>query len=331
MSPKLAVVGWHRMPSGTGAIFRHLLSGLGSALGNGWHLRLLSEDTAEPAGLYKRLSVRVPKETDVLLVTSAPMPAKIPRRVPVVAFVYDLRWMWTRSMSARVYRAADLWHSLHRATMLLTISDAVAAQLGLLTGMRRQICVLPLGPGEADPSRVVEPQNTRTVLLLGRGAHKRNEAAARLLLESPLVRSDYRVVAVNVSEETQALLGGLDQRRVTLHGALPDGRLQALFTEASVYLALGAWEGFGFPYVEAALAGCDVIAPSLPLTREVTRGKGNYLLNLEPTIDEFERALRSWNRDRIIAMGNAIRPTTWSDTAQAMAEQIKLALSHGHK
>src|SRR5690606_18422304 len=115
-----------------------------------------------------------------------------------------------------------------------------------------------------------------TVLLVGRAAHKRNELAARALVEARAPWAQ-RVIGVNLSPEAKATLVDGFGDRVTFLDSPSDADLRGLYAEAETFLFLGTEEGFGLPYIEALASGCNVIAIRQELTLELLGSAGLLL------------------------------------------------------
>jgi glycosyltransferase involved in cell wall biosynthesis len=285
-------------------------------------VRLVNVDSlvAEAPGITRRLRQRV-TGADAVVWTSTPLPVRVARDIALFPVIYDLRWLRTRGPLARVYRAVDLARQIRRCRGILTISETVASQLALFTA--RPIRVLPMGPGQFEGYPRPRPRDTKTIVLMGGAAHKRNELAARMLCASRLVREQYSVVGVRVSDECARILhAGMPPGRVDLHGLVPRDALAEILDRSSTYLSLGTTEGFGFPYVEAAYFGCDVIAPDGPLTREVLGGMGRLLPNSTPTAEELDVALEGWDEPRISALQASTAARSWTATAESAATFI---------
>ncbi len=261
--------------------------------------------------------------SDVLVSTSTPTPARTGAAY-LVPFVYDVRWRWTRGLAARAYRAGDLHATAWRAERIVTISHTVAAQLDAV-GISRHcaVSVLDLGPGQvegATPPAV--SARVPTVLLIGGARHKRNEEAAALLVAHPTIVRDWRVLGVSLSPEAEhTLRSGFRSEQLTLDHQVSAEQFESYLAQATTYLALGESEGFGFPYIEAAYMGCDVIAVRQSITQEVL-GADAILVGQEPTPDEIYAALDSWDEGRVARLQARATRRSWTETAAQLADLL---------
>lgn len=317
----VAIGGYLQEPSGAGVIHERLGS---ASAGRSCSLDLKLVSVAplfkSVPSVWYRLRSR-PPVADALVWTSAPLPIAIPRSTTLFPIVYDLRWLKTRSVLGRTYRGLDLARALRRARAIFTISQAVATQLDALTG--KEVRVLPLGPGQFEGFDVPEPENTRTIVLIGNAPHKRNEHAAELLMRSSLVRSEFNVVGVRVSHQcSQILRRDLPSGRVFTFGTVSREALAEILTKSSVYVSLGVDEGYGLPYVEASYFGCDVIAPDIPITREVLQAGAPTLVSRHPGVCDLVEALESWSVDRIRKLQEKAVKSRWVDASEALFEHI---------
>lgn len=317
------ISGAHSSPfTGAAVVHREVAQRLPNHLPDDIHL-----DDVQQAGqgLARRLiGDRSRPQADVLLQTSTPMPAVTgaDRLIPII---YDVRWRWSRGRVDRWYRHADLLQTAARSSHMLTISHTVADQLQALRAVPTGgLTVLSLGPGqfqEISPAPVGE--RPPVILLVGAAPHKRNELAAELLCRIPMVRDDYRVIGVSVSDDTKRILSSAlpPERREFLEN-LSVAELAGAVARARSYVALGTSEGFGFPYIEAAHQGCDVIAPRQSITIELLGDDGVLLPTADPDADDLCDALLAWDRDRVSRLQGRATARSWSQTAQQVAHAV---------
>jgi glycosyltransferase involved in cell wall biosynthesis len=317
---RLLLGGYLQDPSGAGLIHAELGAGLRSAPhAAGVSTEVMPLYSVVPP-VWRRLGAKLPP-CDVLVWTSTPLPVRVPSDVPLFPVIYDLRWVKTRSGPSRLYRALDLARTLRRACGVFTISNVVAGQLSLLTNKR--IHVLPMGPGQFEGHPIAPPTNTRTIVLIGHARHKRNEEAARLITGTRAVAENYRVVAVDVSRECAEILqAGMSPESLSIRPRVARAVLAEILTESSVFLSLGVDEGFGFPYIESRYFGCDVIAPNIPITREVL---GPDCPGLLASIDgdALITALDSWDFHRIERDQQLTQERSWVHASRALLDEVE--------
>lgn len=94
---------------------------------------------------------------------------------------------------------------------------------------------------------------------------------------------------------------GLDEHVITT-GYVPDQQLGALYRGASVFVLPSLFEGFGMPAVEALALGAPTLVSNLPVLREVTLNRAQYLTD---PLDEHQMADQI---AQILVRGNAARP-----------------------
>lgn len=326
--PRISLYGFHPATAGAALIHWELARRLPAELGDEIEVLTVPSGPVEvSASLSRRLTTALPPGSDLTIGTSTPLPLRT-GSAPLLALLYDVRWYWSRSRAARRYRLADFHRTIRRAAEVLTISNTSAAQIQMLSRMQRPVTVLPMGPGQFEGYAQPTPVDSGRVVLIGQAAHKRNELAAQLLCESTRVRESYHVVAVSVSEATKQILrSGFRSQDLSIVDAPSVAELAELFRSASAYLSLGYSEGFGFPYVEAAYFGCDVVAPDLPLTRELLGDDGNLLHTITPGVTDLETALSGWDAARITRLQQLVSGRSWGDTAHHVARVIRTYMS----
>ncbi len=322
------ISGAHSSPhTGAAVVHRELARRLPAELPDGF---VVDDVQQADQALYRRvMGDRSRPQADVLIQTSTPMPL-VARADALIPIVYDVRWRWTRGRIGRVYRHLDLLQTAERSNHMLTISHTVADQLQALRAVPHGgLTVLSLGPGlfqEVTPAPIED--RPPVILLVGAAPHKRNEMAAELLTRLPEVRDRYSVVGVSVSPATKrTLVGALPSSRLKFLENLSVSELAATYAAARSYLALGTSEGFGFPYIEAAHQGCDVIAPRQSITIELLGDDGLLLPSATPTVADIGDALRSWDRDRVRRLQHRSIQRDWSIAAGQLVDSMNLHLA----
>jgi glycosyltransferase involved in cell wall biosynthesis len=90
--------------------------------------------------------------------------------------------------------------------------------------------------------------------------------------------------------------------RVIVTGFVSDAELGALYRGASAFVLPSLFEGFGMPAVEALALGAPTLVSDLPVLREVTLGKAQYVANPQ-SVDELSERLAA-----ILSNVEAARP-----------------------
>lgn len=241
----------------------------------------------------RRLLARPEPSLDCSLLLSTPYPIR--NRIPSVLVLLDLRWRTTRGWLPACYRARELKRVLRRVDFVFTISARTLADLReWMPDVQAPSQVLPLGPGlfEAPDMHNGQPG---TVLLLGNAAHKRNEIAAKALA---MARPNWaeRFVCLNTTDAvTETLVDAFGASAVTRMARATEQEVKAAYHGAAVFVLLAREEGFGFPYLEALAAGCNVVAVRQSLTEELLSTAGVLILDgtTEQLAEQFG-ALDSW-------------------------------------
>ena len=306
--------------TGAGMIQRALADGLPTSIGPAWTLDHQNGD----AHLARRLMAGRDRQADASVWISTPMPVAVPS--PRHAhFVLDLRWQQTRSKLGAMYRNLDLRRILRESQHIFTISDDVRQQIEAFSPKDVSISVVPMGPGQVEGRVRVTPTDTKTIVMMGRARHKRNQELASLLARSPVVLNDYLIVALSVADEVRAQLEASDLS-VEFHDSVDSDQLGALLDRSSVYIALTTDEGFGLPYVEAAYCGTDVIAVEGAVAREALGPHAVYLRAPDPTVEELEAALAAWDAERVGQLTDDARLRSWGNAVTHVADWL---LDHG--
>jgi glycosyltransferase involved in cell wall biosynthesis len=168
------------------------------------------------------------------------------------------------------------------------------------------------------------PHSRPYLLYVGlRGGYKNFEGLLRAVAASPMLRADYDVIAFGGgsfrSSETAMIsqLGFGDGRVLQMGGG--DSLLGELYAHADAFVYPSAYEGFGFPPLEAMTQGCPVVASNTSSMPEVIGDAGEFF---DPgSVEDIRRAIEAvvYSRDRgqeLVRLGYArIKMFSWEKCA----------------
>lgn len=318
---RLTVSGLVRDGSGIGVLQRYLYPELERM---GVELDLLPTRDRGDAPLARALGLVAGAATvprgDAFLSLVSPLPLRLP--IPTVAYVHDVRWLRTRGRAARAYRQFDFQRTVRRAARVITISEAVAAELReLAPRYQEKLRVVYSGPGQVAPGGGWAQKTPGKVVLVGADRHKQNEAAVRaLLLAMPGWAST--IVGINLSDEVREMVSKHSAAdRFEFHPRLSRADFIAEMGSAEFYLNIGTDEGFGLPYIEALALGCQVVVADQPLTRELLGNAAIYLsardeAGLAAELADIAPVPEDVRRKRAAAF-------SWEATARAVLSAIR--------
>jgi mannosyltransferase len=214
--------------------------------------------------------IRPPSRAALVCATPAPFRS----RVPVISFVYDLRWQRTRGFWTRMYNYLDLRRTVNRAQHIFAISARTRDDLiALFPHAASKSSVLHLGPGIMGGGEFTDGE-PGTVLLAGLAGYKRNELIAQAVAWSRPTWA-HSFLCVGVSDSTFRILShAFGETACERFERIDDTLMSTLFQRADVYITGSMEEGFGLPMVEALVAGCQVVAVRQPVTLEVLGDAG---------------------------------------------------------
>ncbi len=219
----------------------------------------------------------------------APAPVRVSAGVRVVVTVHDLSW---RERPGDFTAYERLWHRAGRLDRLLARADRLVADTATVAG--------ELGGG--DRVRVVAPGVTRRAagppppglparFVLAVGALEPRKDPELLVRAHALARRR-GLDADLVFAGTGRLADRLRAPGVHLLGAVDDPTLGALYERALVLAMPSRLEGFGFPPLEAALAGTPSIVSDLPVFRETLGEAATFVVPGDA--EAWARALLAW-------------------------------------
>jgi glycosyltransferase involved in cell wall biosynthesis len=195
----------------------------------------------------------------------APAPVAVSRDARVVLTVHDLSW---RARPEDFTRYERLWHVAMRFERLLARADAVVCVTAAVRDElgRPDAVVVPHGVTPL-PEGVLPPGLPPRFVLFAGALEPRKDpvlvARAARRAGIPAVFAGAGRLAADVAAHGGRVLGPVD-----------DPTLGALYRAADALVLPSRLEGFGFPPLEAALAGTPAVVSDLPVFRETLGADG---------------------------------------------------------
>jgi len=193
-----------------------------------------------------------------------------------------------------------------RAARMVTPTWSVARQLSESIGRDGGVRVSPWGvdhlqfdrPNDYPAGGVRLPQGGRYLLYVGQArSHKGLPALLDAFTASRAPRLGVRLLCVGrdfaVGAYGAQLLAEKAGEAGVAVGAVTDRTLAWLYQHSEALVHLAEHEGFGFPPLEAAAAGCRVIVGDIPVLRETLGDHATYvdIQHLDCVADAIDRLL----------------------------------------
>lgn len=259
-----------------------------------------------------------------------------PTRRPVVITVHDLAALDHPELHAPrlVAQVKALAGSLHRAAVVIAISDATADAVAAQGIDRDRIVVTPLAPvplPDGSPSSIVtapyvlsvgEQMPRKGLPTLLRAFANANLDGVRLVHAGP--ESTQSAELRRLSEE----LGVRD--RVEFRGHVSEHELATLYRHALLLCFPSQAEGFGIPMLEAMSVATPVVASDIPVLREVAGDAAEFVPpgNADAWRDALERLVPDDVARSELSRSGLIRARsfTWDRCAAATAVAYQRAM-----
>jgi alpha-1,3-rhamnosyl/mannosyltransferase len=243
----------------------------------------------------------------------APAPVAASRGVRLVLTVHDLSWRH-RPGDFTAYERA--WHGLTRFRALLRRADAVVADTAVVAAELRALgarAVRVVPPGvTALPAGGALPAGLPDRFVLFAGALEPRKDPG--LLDRAAARAGVPAVFAGTGRLAPGLRGHV-------LGRVDDATLGALYARAAALVLPSRLEGFGFPPLEAALAGTPAIVTDLPVFRETLGDDGAVFV---PAGDEaaLAAAIAAVDDRTVPAARARARALTWARAAAGLREVL---------
>ena len=256
--------------------------------------------------------------------------------VPMVVSIFDLsfqshpEWFSSRQRAAFVLQAA---HAVRTARVVFTGSEHVAGEIEAHLGVdRSRLAVAPPEPSPAfrsavernaaDPGRLTSPGRPY-LLALGGATRRRLAVAVAAWLEARRRGADLDLVVVGMERPAEQHEG------LRWAGAVDDREWADLLGGARAFLYPTAYEGFGLPALEAALAGTPVVAAPVGALPEVLGDAAAWVdrPSTTPMADAVcELATDPARRDEI-SQASILQAQTWTRRAGGPTGAVAVTLA----
>jgi glycosyltransferase involved in cell wall biosynthesis len=232
-----------------------------------------------------------------------------------------------------------LWTSAHRATRLITVSEATRRDLLLYYKVENQnIDVVRHGVEERffEISRLRAQGETSPFLLCVSTlrAHKNLDRLIRAFADFRRARPEFRLVIAGMRGQQSKDLHRLARKlglaeAVRFTGWIPREELYSLFRDAHAFIYPSSFEGFGMPVLEALASGIPTVCSEIPPIREFV---GKAALCFDPSDvgairEAIERIVSDEDlRGRLSAEGPArASQFSWDTTARETLAVLETA------
>lgn len=289
-------------------------------------LRLPNEISphGSPGSLWFLRRVPTPKEVRFFHSSYFRLPGRGPR---VLMSYHDGSLARLKSVRGRMHRWMQA-HCLRRADLIHCVSHHTAREMQEIFPWidSGRVRVVPLGIDQSldDESPVPEvARHPAFVVFVGRrGGYKNGRLAIETIARLPDLTAVF-VGGGTWSTDEMALIRSLQvDRRVLQLSNVTDAGLRWLYRRAVALWYPSSNEGFGFPAIEAAAAGCPVVAATGHAVEEVVRDYAEFISapTVESMVSATAHALTADRTDLRRRGQEVAQRYTWRRYAEAMAK-----------
>ncbi len=275
--------------------------------------------------------------------------APVRLRCPVVSAIHDVsffahpEWFrWREGLRRRLVTR----RSARRSAAVLTLSafsrGEIERHMGILAD---RIRVIPCGPGTpawldpgSGPAGTVEPGSAREPLVLYVGSVFNRRRVPDLIAAFPAVAAAVPGARLEIIGENRtypfqdieamARLTGLGDR-VRVRSYVTEAELAGAFRQASAFVFLSAYEGFGLTPLEALSCGIPLVLLDTAVAREVCAPAARFVAPGDA--DGLTRAIIALLRDpaarreALAPAGQVLSRYSWARTARQTLDALESA------
>lgn len=264
----------------------------------------------------------------------------------IATVIHDLTYLYYPEL----VEAKNLAHlrrvvprSIKQANFIITVSEAVKAELIKEFHLPAEKCVVTTIPPSKDFADAKQPINDihtkyklptkKFILFIGNLEPRKNLAtlirAYRLLPKD--IQAEHSLIIGGGTgwnfEETEALLEqGGESGVIRRIGYIDQEDLASFYRLASLFVMPSLYEGFGMPVLEAISSNCPIVCADIPVLREAGGTIARYAAALDP--DDFAAKITQ-QLDTKVSQAQAkahLANFSWEKNAQAIINKAQSLL-----
>lgn len=219
--------------------------------------------------LWQNIFIPFMKEVDFIVFTGDLAPAFV--NVPYMVVTHDLNFLpypENYSFLSLLYRKMIVRRSIQRAAVSVAISNITKEEIFQYVRIRANVIHNPIRGCSGLKDRSVDRKKKIFLCLSSLADHKNIPAAVaacrRFLQVEP--DAEFHFAGAWTPDQFPA---DPDEKGIKLLGYIDDATRSRLVSDAVCILAPSLYEGFGMPYVEAALADKALLCCDINVAREV--------------------------------------------------------------
>lgn len=203
------------------------------------------------------------------------------KQIVVVHDLYPLEQLEKTSLKLKITYWVSLFSSMLNADTIFTVSEFSKRRLEHFFWKSRKVQVNYNGIAAARISKNVNVVDGQFMLMLGRVSYWKGTIRVAKLFKKYFKNSDYKLIIAGQAkdkndEDLMKKITNSEENIIWLDYVDNDTR-DWLLQNAELFLYASRYDGFGLPPLEAAKVRTKVLMNDIPVLREVTMNKGNYV------------------------------------------------------
>lgn len=253
------------------------------------------------------------------------------KQIVVVHDLYPLEEIEHKTLSSKMTYWMSLFFTMINADVIFTVSEFTKGRLSHFFWKSKKVQVNYNGIAPLQKSKSENVVDGKFFLMLGRVSYWKGTFQVAEIFSKYFANSEYKLIIAGQAqneEDAQKMRSISDGcHNIVWMDYVDNSTRDWLLQNAELFLYASRYDGFGMPPLEAALAHTPVLINDIPVLREVTKNKGNYV-NFYGFQEEIYNAINNMEKDRneeqLKQLQMVAQSYTWSDFANKTIYVIQL-------
>lgn len=244
------------------------------------------------------------------------------KQIVVVHDLYPLEEIEHKTLSSRMIYWMSLFFTMINADVIFTVSEFTKSRLAHFFWKSKKVQVDYNGIAPLQKSKSENIVDGKFFLMLGRVSYWKGTFQVAEIFSKYFANSEYKLIIAGQAQNEEdaqkmrSIASSCDN--IVWMDYVDNSTRDWLLQNADLFLYASRYDGFGKPPLEAALAHTPVLINDIPVLREVTKNKGNYV-NFYGSQEEIYNAIgnmkKNQDEEQLKQLQEIAQSYTWDDFA----------------
>jgi glycosyltransferase involved in cell wall biosynthesis len=244
------------------------------------------------------------------------------KQIAVIHDLYPLENLEKTSIKLKVTYWISIFLTLVNADVIFTVSEFTKSRLAHFFWKSKKVQVNYNGIAPLQKSKSENIVDGKFFLMLGRVSYWKGTFQVAEIFSKHFANSEYKLIIAGQAQNEEdaqkmrSITSSCDN--IVWMDYVDNSTRDWLLQNADLFLYASRYDGFGKPPLEAALAHTPVLINDIPVLREVTKNKGNYV-DFYGSQEEIYNAIsnmeKNQDEEKLKQLQEIAQSYTWDDFA----------------